>query len=325
MSASLVPIVVGIGVVILVGAFGLVLTKPASSEAEQRLDVISGRPSKGKSTKEDLSSGMLLRPKTLDFGDGPGWSDNLPNMDRLAKLYEQADVGIPFRQFLLIPGVLTIFGAMTAILSKAHWIVVPFAGVFLGMVPFLWLKRRKKKRIKTFTSQMPDALELVARALRAGHGLASGLNVVAEEMPPPIALEFGRVFEEQNLGIPLEEALRGLSERVPTMDVRFFVTSVVIQRATGGDLAEVLDKIGRIIRERFQIFGQVQALTGEGRLSGVVLLGLPPSCLGFIYVLNPEYAGLLFSTPLGVKMLTIAGIFQVVGALAIKKIITIKV
>ena len=325
MSASLVPIVVGIGVIVLVGAFGLVLSKPGASDAEQRLDVLSGNARKGAGAKADPSSGMLLRPKTLDFGRAQRWSEILPNMDNLGKLYEQADVGIPFRHFLFVPAALTVFGAVMAIMSKLNWMLVPLAAAFMGMVPFMWLKMRKKKRIKLFTSQMPDALELIARALRAGHGLASGLNVVAEEMPAPISHEFGRVFEEQNLGIPLEEALRGLSDRVPTMDVRFFVTSVVIQRATGGDLAEVLDKIGRIIRERFQIFGQVQALTGEGRLSGVVLLGLPPSCLGFIYMLNPEYAGLLFSTPLGVKMLTIAGIFQVVGAVAIKKIITIKV
>ena len=325
MNASLAPILVGIGVIVLVGAFGLVLSKPGGSDAEQRLDVLSGKSRKGSGAKSDPAAGMLLRPKTLDFGRAQGWSERLPNMENLAKLYEQADVGIPFRHFLIVPAVLTIAGGVISYLAKPNVLLVPFASAFMGMVPFLWLKARKKKRIKMFTAQMPDALELVARALRAGHGLAAGLNVVADEMPPPIALEFGRVFEEQNLGIPLEEALRGLSERVPTMDVRFFVTSVVIQRATGGDLAEVLDKIGRIIRERFQIFGQVQALTGEGRLSGVVLLGLPPSCLGFIYVLNPEYAGLLFSTPLGVKMLTIAGIFQVIGAVAIKKIITIKV
>ena len=138
---------------------------------------------------------------------------------------------------------------------------------------------RKRKRVKQFVAQMPDALELVGRALRAGHSLASGFKVVADEMAPPIAVEFGRVYEEQNFGIPIEDALSGLAERIPTMDVRFFVTAVVIQRSTGGDLAEILDKIGRLIRERFQILGQVQALTGEGRLSGICLLALPPACL----------------------------------------------
>ena len=123
---------------------------------------------------------------------------------------------------------------------------------------------------------MPDAVELVSRALRAGHGLASGLHLVAEEMKGPIADEFNRVFEEQNLGIPIELALRNMADRIPVMDVRFFVIAVVIQRSTGGDLAEVLDKIGRLIRQRFELHGHVKSLTAEGRLSGVVLLAHAP-------------------------------------------------
>ncbi len=148
-----------------------------------------------------------------------------------------------------------------------------------GILPLVWLMMRRKRRLKTFAAQLPDALELVARALRAGHSLAAGMHVVAEEMPAPIGNEFGRVFEEQNLGIPLEEALRNMSERVPNLDLQFFVTAVVLQRQTGGDLAEILDKIGYVIRERFKIWGQVQALTGEGRLSGIVLLALPPAAV----------------------------------------------
>src|SRR5206468_9537186 len=159
----------------------------------------------------------------------------------------------------------------------------------------------------------------------AGHSLASALHLVSEEMKGPIAHEFGRVFEEQNLGIPLELALRGMSERVPAVDVRFFVIAVVIQRATGGDLAEVLDKIGRLIRQRFELFGHVKALTAEGRLSGVVLLAMPPGLLGFLATVNYDYISVLFTTPLGVKMLTITAGLQVVGAWAIKKIVAIKV
>src|SRR5205823_3459480 len=134
---------------------------------------------------------------------------------------------------------------------------------------------RRFSRLKKFASQLPDALELVARALRAGHSLAAGMHVVAEEMPSPIADEFGRVYEEQNLGIAIEESLESMCGRVPNLDLRFFVTSVAIQRQTGGDLAEILDKIGYVIRERYRILGQVKALTAEGRLSGIVLIALP--------------------------------------------------
>ena len=144
-------------------------------------------------------------------------------------------------------------------------------------------------------------------------------------MGEPIASEFGRCYEEQNLGIPMEEALDGLASRVPNLDLRFFATAVILQRQTGGDLAEVLDKIGYIIRERFKIWGQVQALTGEGRLSGVVLLALPPALFAVMFKLNREYVMMLFQDPMGKKMLAFAIVMQLLGALVIKKIVNIKV
>ena len=131
-------------------------------------------------------------------------------------------------------------------------------GIVAFFVPFFWVLNKRRVRLKKFAAQLPDALELVARALRAGHSLGAGMHVVAEEMPPPIADEFGRVYEEQNLGIAVEDSLRNICERVPNLDLRFFVTSVAIQRQTGGDLAEILNKIGYVIRERYRILGQVQ-------------------------------------------------------------------
>ncbi len=144
-------------------------------------------------------------------------------------------------------------------------------------------------------------------------------------MPAPIAKEFGRVFEEQNLGISLDESLRSLTDRIPNLDLKFFVTALILQRQTGGDLAEILDKIGQLIRERFQIWGQIQALTGEGRLSGLVLLGLPFVLLIVVYRLNPDYVMVLFKDPAGKQMLAVAAFMQVLGALMIRKIVNIKV
>ncbi len=161
--------------------------------------------------------------------------------------------------------------------------------------------------------------------MRAGHSLASGFSLVAEEMQAPISTEFRKAFEEQNLGIPLDEALDGMTERMPNLDLRFFATAVILQRTTGGDLAEILDKIGRLIRERFQIWGQVQALTGEGRLSGIVLLALPPFLFVAVWRLNPDYVLPLFTDPLGKKMLLGAVVMQILGALVIRKIVNIKV
>jgi tight adherence protein B len=144
-------------------------------------------------------------------------------------------------------------------------------------------------------------------------------------MADPIGGEFSRVYEAQNLGIALEESLVEMTERVPNLDLSFFATAVILQRQTGGDLAEILDKIGNLVRERFKIWGQVKALTGEGRLSGIILLALPPALFGVMYKLNPEYCMILFSDPLGKQMLVGALIMQVLGALVIRKIVNIKV
>ena len=144
-------------------------------------------------------------------------------------------------------------------------------------------------------------------------------------MKGPVADEFHRVFEEQNLGIPIELALRNMADRIPVMDVRFFVIAVIIQRSTGGDLAEVLDKIGRLIRQRFELQGLVKSLTAEGRLSGTVLLALTPSLLAFLCVINYDYVSDLFKTPTGVKLLTGTAVGQLLGAWVIKKIVAIKV
>ena len=192
-------------------------------------------------------------------------------------------------------------------------------------MPLLYAFLKRKRRMTAFARQLPDALELVSRALRAGHSLAAGFSLVGDEMADPISTEFTRCYEEQNLGIPLEQALEGMTARVPNLDLRFFATAVVLQRATGGDLAEILDKIGMLVRERFKVWGQIQALTGEGRLSGIVLLALPPVLFVVMYRLNPEYCKVLFTDPMGQQMLWVAILLQLVGALVIRKIINIKV
>ncbi|MDF1747220.1 MAG: type II secretion system F family protein, partial [Gimesia sp.] len=155
--------------------------------------------------------------------------------------------------------------------------------------------------------------------------LSSGLSVVVQEMPAPISTEFALAYEEQNLGVPIDEALKSMLKRMPNLDLKFFVTAVVIQRQAGGDLAEILDKIGHIIRQRFKIMGQVQALTGEGRISGVVLMALPIALFFAVYYLNPDYVMLLFTDELGRKMIAGGIVLQVLGALWIKKIINIKI
>ena len=243
----------------------------------------------------------------------------------LRLLFEQANVSLAVPTFPHDCGGLAAVGLILPTVAGFSVALGPVMAVFLAILPMVWLLFRRKRRLKKFAAQLPEALELIARALRAGHSLAAGFNLVAQEMSDPIGGEFSRTFEEQNLGKPLEEALEDLTKRVPNLDLKFFATAIILQRQTGGDLAEILDKIGYLVRERFKIWGQVQALTGEGRLSGIVLLALPPALFAVVYRMNPDYLMLLFTDDLGKKMLVGGIVSQLFGALLIRKIVNIRV
>ncbi|MDR3620912.1 MAG: type II secretion system F family protein [Paludisphaera borealis] len=321
-ATVLISLAIGASVMLVVAALGG-MTSAATAPADQRLEGLTSGV-KGRA-KADLSSGILLRPSAINLGGGSLWTRLIPDPERLNTLYEQADVSLPFNRFMMIVVGLGVVGGLAAFAFGLSPLLAPLAGGFLAAIPFFWLMKRRSNRIRAFVDAMPEAVELISRALRAGHGLASGLRLVAEEMKGPIADEFHRVFEEQNLGVPIEISLRNLADRIPTMDVRFFVIAIVIQRATGGDLAEVLDKIGRLIRQRFELMGHVKALTAEGRLSGIVLLALPPGLLAFLSFTNYKYVSPLFTTPVGTKMLAATVAFQLLGAWMINKIVAIKV
>jgi tight adherence protein B len=247
------------------------------------------------------------------------------NYLNLKLLFEQADVNMTVGKFLSIVAGCAAVGFVLPTAGGMPLKFTPLVAATFCFMPFAWLLMKRKRRIKKFSAQLPEALELVARALRAGHSLAAGFNLVGHEMSAPIATEFTRTFEEQNLGTPMEEALGKLTERIPNLDLKFFATAVILQRQTGGDLAEILDKIGRLIRERFKIWGQVQALTGEGRLSGIVLLALPPMLFVTVYRMNPDYLMLLFTDELGKKMLVGGLVMQLLGAIVIRKIVNIRI
>jgi tight adherence protein B len=198
-------------------------------------------------------------------------------------------------------------------------------GLAIVLVPLMYLSVRRRHRMSKLTNQLPDVFEMMSQALRAGHSLASSIQLVHEQMPDPIGTEFGRVFHEQNLGIKIEDALLAMANRVDSLDVRFFVTAVLIQRTTGGDLAEVLDNIGGLIRERIELFGLVRSLTAEGRLSGWVLFALPLVVFIATMFLNPKYANVMFTDPKGKALLFIAGGMQLMGLAMIRYIVRIKV
>jgi tight adherence protein B len=318
MPPLMIPLLVFLGVSALLGAL-LFIFNDGSGKIVERLELLTGRKK-----KEDAAT-SILKKTALDRDKKSLLEALTPNIPSLQKVIVQADAHIKASTLMGIGLLLGVLGFSASWLMGVKLYLAPIAGIVMFVIPFTWLLHKRWRRLKKFSSQLPDALELVGRALRAGHSLAAGMHVVAEEMPQPISDEFNRVYEEQNLGIPVEDSLKNMCERVPNLDLRFFVTSVIVQRQTGGDLAEILDKIGYVIRERFRILGQVAALTAEGRLSGVVLIGLP--FLLFLVMLHVKYDYIerLWTHPLGVKMAMIALAMQVLGALVIRKIVNIKV
>ncbi len=321
MMTMIIMVAVGVGVAALIGGIAVTLRSDAElNVAEDRLSTLTGmKPKdKGKQERPGLLSSPLDESRTLA-------DELLSRLGNVRHLMDQADVRMSGSKFLTICVICAAVGASICIVTPAPKFLMPVFGLGTGVLPLFWLLMRRKNRISKFNKQLPEALELLSRSLRAGHSLGAGFGLIASEMQEPISREFGQAFEEQNLGITLEEALEGMTTRVPNMDLRFFATAVLLQRQTGGDLAEILDKIGRLIRERFKLAGTIQALTGEGRLSGIVLLALPPALFAVMYRLNYDYCMVLFRDPTGRKLLAGALVMQFIGALVIRKIITIKV
>jgi tight adherence protein B len=321
MDPLLISIAAFVGVTALVWGVALSFRGDKDNKIEDRLEILTGNGGAGSFGKE-ASQSVLMQP--LD--SAPGMVDAvLQRFGKTRLIFQQADVSISPSQFGIISAGLAVAGLALGAMARLHFVILPVMAGTLAVVPLMWLLWKRGRRLKAFTTQLPEALELISRALRAGHSLAAGFDLVQHELDAPVSVEFGRVFEEQNLGISMEEALEGLTERVPSLDLKFFCTAIVLQRTTGGDLAEILDKIGYLVRERFKIYGQVQALTGEGRLSGIVLLALPPVLFLVVYRLNPTYIMMLFNDPMGTKMLAGAIVMQILGALVIRKIVNIKV
>lgn len=323
MSHLLLAVLAFVGVAALVGGAVLLLRDKPSNKIEDRLDMLTGTNTPT-AAKEGLAREASILSQPLD--DRPGIVQVfLERFGNIGLIFAQADTNLTIAKLLLISVVMAVMGGAMGVVVGIHPALMPVVALFLAMLPLMWLLFRRKRRLKAFAAQLPDALEMLSRSLRAGQSLGFGFNMVSTEMPLPIGKEFGRVFEEQNLGIGLDESLRGLTERIPNLDLKFFVTAVILQRQTGGDLAEILDKIGSLIRDRFRIWGQVQALTGEGRLSGVVLLALPFVLFIAVYQLNPDYVTVLFTDPMGKQMLIVGVIMQILGALVIRKIVNIRV
>lgn len=243
----------------------------------------------------------------------------------VAKLIEQAGSKTGVSTVLLASLALGAAMAFTAsaLLRDAIGLV---PGFLLGAaVPFMMLMRKRTVRVRRFEEQFPEALDLLSRALKAGHAFQTAMGMVAEEGAEPMGSEFRKTFEEQNYGLPLKDALNNMAIRMPLLDVRFFATAVLIQRETGGNLSEILDNLAYVVRERFKILRQVRVYTAHGRMTGYVLLALPAFLAVALMFINPEHMNILFHERVGRMMIAATVVLQTIGYLWIRKVVTIEV
>ncbi|MDZ4733379.1 MAG: type II secretion system F family protein [Nitrospirota bacterium] len=245
---------------------------------------------------------------------------------RLAKAHDQAKAPYSFAVYMLASVFLAVLGGLlgSRVIFGQPYIMLGCAGSAI-LLPWGHLYYRKWRRLGEIHRQLPDALELIGRALRAGHALFVGMNMVGSEMRDPIAGEFQRGSDEISMGVSVPESMSHLADRVELMDVKFFVTSVNIQRETGGNLAEIIDSLSRLIRKRFEIKKRISALSAEGRISAVILLSLPFGIALALHFVNPEYLTPLFTDPMGQTMLAGVGIMMILGSIVMKRLIAIKV
>ena len=216
--------------------------------------------------------------------------------------------------------------AYLSIAAVVHSILpAAVSGLAVLFIPLAFVAIKRRRRLRAFERNFPEAIDLVARVVRAGHALSTGLEMIPNETPEPVAGEFRVLFEEQKLGLPLNEALLRLTRRAPLMDVQFFVTALFVQRESGGNLAEILDNLSRVIRDRFKVCGEIRTHTAQGRLTAAMLGAMPPGILAMLAITNPGYLQPLFVQPLGRLMLVAAVGLQVVGALLLWKIVSIEV
>jgi tight adherence protein B len=258
--------------------------------------------------KQDLTGLLAKSPMVQSFHT------------KLARAYP----GVVLRRFVLMIAIFALGAAALAMLGTRSIVAGVFAGIIAGMLPFLIVSSRCAKHQRRVEDQLPEALDFLARVLRAGHSLATGLQMAAEELPDPLAGEFRRCYDQHSLGTALEVAMKEMADRVGTPDFSFFVTAVLIQRTTGGDLAEVLTNIGNMVRARIRLQQHVKAITAQGRMVGYILLVLPLIFYVILYLLNPAYARVLIDTREGFMVLMVALFLQVLGLVSIKRIVSVR-
>lgn len=244
---------------------------------------------------------------------------------QLKRMLDQADLHITPSRLVMFSAMAGMLGALAASVITISILIMIVSGIAAAVIPFVHVWWKRKKRFDAFLEHLPDALDLMSRGLSAGHAFSEALHMVSAEMPEPVASEFRKTYEEQNLGLSLKLALENLTQRMPLLDLRMCVTAVLIQRETGGNLAEILEKVAYTIRERFRIMGDLKTLTTSSRMSAWLLCGLPIFVTIVITGMNPDYMSVLWKDPRGHYLIAAAMILQVTGMLIVRKILDIKI
>jgi len=268
----------------------------------------------------------ILRDDTMS--DMPAFDRILQKLSiasRTRSLLMQADVKMRVGTFFLITLALGILGGTIVAIGSGIWWTFPLGAGLVGCIPYAVIYRKKEVRKRTFERQFPDALDLMTGALRSGMAFTAALQVVAEECPDPVSNEFRIVFEENRLGMSLRDSLNDMTKRIDSTELRLFVTAVLIQKDTGGNLAEILEGTAYVIRDRFRILGDVRTITAQSRLSGVILTALPLAMVAALLIIVPSYLKTLIEDPVGPYLIGGAAFMQLLGFYLIRRIVNVKV
>jgi tight adherence protein B len=308
----------GVTLTIVLGTYWLLVVRPESQDKDQ----LSGRL---KGFKIKTSNITITNP--LDAGGIPVLESLVKRQKRLFGPLEQLLIESGLQ---LTPGgfiMLTLIG-IAAGAAIGWWMGRLSVGIILATLfaftPLIYVRRKRTVRLQTFEEQFPEAVELIARALRAGHAFTTGLGMAADEIPKPAGPEFRRVYDEQNFGMSLPDALKAMAMRVPVLDAKFFVTAVLTQRESGGNLSEVLDNLASVMRERFKVKRQIRVISAHGRLSAWILSCLAPALAGFLFLTSPNFMRILWEDPLGVNLVIAAVILQITGTIIISRMVRIE-
>jgi tight adherence protein B len=315
------PVTFAVSFVLVLGVYWLFVLRPEAASRQ----VVTRRLRKERDPKVERVDliRQVRRLSSIPFLESTLARTGLAS-GRLHRLLDSADVSVTVGSFVLGSALAGAVCYLVALLLFRRLEVALVFGLLGAALPYLYVRRLRSARLQKFEEQFPDAIDLIARAMRAGHGLTTGLGMVAEELGAPAGHEFRLLFDWQNYGMSLPEALHRFADRVPLIDAQFFVTSVLTQRDVGGNLSEVLDNLSKMIRERFRVKRQIRVISAHGRLTGSVLGGIPPLLGLYFLIFRPEYLRELITDPLGVRMLVGAVTLELLGVLIIRRLVDIE-